>query len=128
VTLEEKRAQIEAALEPLTAAIPELQVTGYYQANPSPPSVDLYPAEPSQEAAGFAEPTRTFWTVRARVQIGDDLAAQQVLIKLLEPETGVQAALAGANLSVAEWSGYREYPYELDGRLLGCEWRVDTFL
>jgi hypothetical protein len=129
VTLEEMRQQIETALGGLTAQIPELQVTGYYNTNPSPPSLDLYPGDPSQDGAGFGLGSQeTYWTVRARVNVADDLAAQQVLIELLEPATGVASALADANVSVREFSGYREYPDMVDGRVLGCEWLVRGFL
>jgi len=127
VTLEENRQLVESTLLTLVADIPELQVTGYYNTNASYPSIDIYPADPSQEAMGYGSASQeAFWTVRARVNVTDDLAAQQVLLKLLEPATGVGAALIEADLNVQEWSGYREYPDMVDGRVLGCEWRVEA--
>jgi hypothetical protein len=129
VTLEENRQLLEQTLGTLAGVIPELQVTGYFNTNPSPPSIDIYPADPSQEDGAFGlENGFALWTVRARVNVADDLAAQQVLIRLLEPATGVASALADANVSVREFSGYREYPDMVDGRVLGCEWRVQASL
>jgi len=129
MTLEENRQLVEQALAALVSDIPELQVTGYYNPNPTPPAIDMYPADPSQDEAGFGvDSQQVFWTIRARVNVADDLAAQQVLLRLLEPGTGVAAALATDDLNVQEWSGYREYPDMVDGRVLGCEWRIQAFL
>ena len=131
MTLEENRRLIEQTLQTLQGELPELQVTGYYNTNPSTPSIDLYPADPSQENGAFGlENGFALWTVRARVNVADDLAAQQILIRLLDPDdrASVAQALADANLSVTEYSGYREYPDMVDGRVLGCEWRVQASL
>ena len=53
MTNEEAIAEMVAALETISAEIPELQVTGYWNPNPTPPSIDIYPGDPSQEGAGF---------------------------------------------------------------------------
>ena len=80
-----------------------------------------------------------FFTVRARVTTADSVAGQQLLYQMLEPETGVGAALTADqtlggvvdSLYIGEEgspgvSGLREYVEDVavNGRLLGCEWRV----
>jgi hypothetical protein len=130
---------LAAALAPLKTAIPDLQVSPYLNSSPSPPSIDIYPADPfSQTHSGFGDDTETYWTVRARTTTADHQAGQQALLRLLDragPES-VQAALetdvtlGGVVQSVdvpAEGvSGYREYLEDPqgNGQLIGCEWRV----
>jgi hypothetical protein len=81
-----------------------------------------------------------FFTVRARVTTADSDAGQDLLAQILEPETGVAAALMadqtlggvvdslgfGDDGGTAAVSGLREYVEDVavNGRLLGAEWRV----
>ena len=126
------------ALAPVATAVPDLQVYAGWLPTPSPPSVEVFPGDPFQEAEGFSKAKRLFWTVRARVAMTDTDSGQSLLLQLLEPDgpTSVEAALCWDGLgglvdsvSVAEGtpSGFREYTDgDFPGRLLGCEWRVEV--
>jgi hypothetical protein len=126
---------IAAALEPIVAEVPELQVYPYYNSNPTPPSVDVYPADPFQEPVGFGVGNSRVWfTVRARVSVADPVAGSQLLLRLLDPNdpASVEAALAVDDTAVidntqGEVSGFRRYAGD-DAELLGCEWKVGVFL
>jgi len=117
-----------------TATIPELQVTGYYNPLPTPPSIDVYPADPFEFGAGFGlTSNRTYFVVRARVSMADSQAGSYLLLRLLDPEdtASVENALAPINCVVDNTggiSGFRRYSEDLAETLLGCEWRVGMFL
>jgi len=108
-----------------------LQVTPFYNITPTPPAVDVYPdtAAPPQVAVGGWEDV---FIVRARVSTPDDVAAQQLLLSLMDVDggTSVMAALRAdftfggvvGGSAVEERSGFNQYP----GDFLGCEWRVRT--
>lgn len=132
---------LAAALEPIRTDVPDLQVYPYWLQNATPPSIDIYPGDPFQDGAGFGVGHNTvFFTVRARAATGDQDAGQQELLRLLDPNepTSVENALTadqtlgGVVDSVAVTadgvSGYREYVEDtaVNGRLLGCEWRVQV--
>lgn len=127
------------ALEPVKTAIPELQVHPYLNPNPTPPSIDIYPGDPFfQTGSGFDDDAEVFFTVRARTTTADHTAGQQALLRMLDRRAAesVQAALeadqtlGGTAQSVDVMpegvSGYREYLEDtnVNGRLIGCEWRV----
>jgi hypothetical protein len=128
-----------AALEPLRDSLPELQITPYLQSNPTPPSIDIYPAPMFQRPSGFKDDSDTFWVVRARTISADPTASQQALLRLLDrraPESvetalTVDQSLGGVAQSV--WvtedgvSGYTEVqedPGEATGRMISCEWQL----
>lgn len=131
---------LAAALEPLRAEIPDLQIYPYFLLNPTPPAIDIYPGDPFQGGAGF-DPRKKmlFWTLRARWTTADPDASQQGLLSLLDP-AGLEAALltdqtlGGTvdDIAVAgeSPSGYREYIADtaVNGRLLGAEWRVQVLM
>ena len=130
MSLATAQQEIAAALEQLKAVVDGLQVYGYRNQNPTPPSLDVYPGDPFQTGAGFGLASRrVFFTVRARVSTADQ-EAQLLLLRLLDPEdpASVEAALLDADAVVANddghVSGFRDEP---DG-LLACEWRVSVFL
>jgi len=133
VTLAELQTAIATALIPLQGEIDGLQVYGYLNANPTPPSLDVYPGEPFQTGAGFmAGNNKVFFTVRARVSTADQEAGQKLLLRMLDPgdPACVEIALDDiVSIAPEGVSGFREYLEEAstDGRLLGCEWRVQTF-
>jgi hypothetical protein len=122
------------ALVPIADEIPGLQVTAYMNPNPTPPSIDLYPGDPFQTGAGYGVgSSELFFTVRARVTTADVQAGQLLLLRMLDPTdaASVEAALEDVATVVPEGvSGFRIYLEDTatDGRLLGCEWRVATFL
>ena len=113
---------IAASLDPLTLEIPGLQITGGLNPNPTPPSIDIYPADPSATPAsmnGWEE----FFTVRARVSTPDDQGAQELLMQLMDvtgPTSVIACLKATSQFAVEERSGFQPYP----GDYLGCEWRV----
>ena len=94
----------------------------------------MYPGDPFQTGAGFGVgEVQLFFTVRGRVSTADQEAGQKLLLRLLDPNdpASVEAALEDVAVVVPEGvSGFREYLEETatNGRLLGCEWRVTTFL
>lgn len=119
----------------------ELQVVPRYWLFPTGPSLDVYPAEPSQEDAAFGPASKlTLWTIRARVTTADHQANQDLLLDLMEPSgaTSVrQAVLADKTLGglaegmdVDNPTGFQAYP-AVDGTgtgYLGCEWRVRVYV
>jgi hypothetical protein len=115
--------QIASSLDPLTTTVDGLQVTAGLQPAPTPPSLDVYPAPVSMEPVSF-EGWEEMFTVRARVATPDDLAAQEVLLGLMDVDgpTSVMGALRDGGFLVDERTGYTSYP----GDYLGCEWRVRT--
>lgn len=136
--MEIKQALAEA-LEPLRDDIPDLQIYPYWLAQATPPTIDIYHGDPFMNFLSFGGGAEMFFTVRARVTTADSDAGQQLLDVILEPETGVAAALTadqtlgGVVDSVGIGddgspgvSGLREYVEDavINGRLLGCEWRV----
>jgi hypothetical protein len=134
MTLAQLQAAIADALRPLESEIEGLQVYGFLNANPSPPSLDVYPGDPFQTGAGFGVgQSQVYFTIRARVSTADQEGGQRQLLRMLDPQdtASVEAALADVAVAVPEGvSGFREYLEEAssDGRLLGCEWRVSAFL
>jgi hypothetical protein len=140
VSLQQVVEAMAAALEPLTDAIPGLQILPYLNANPTPPSIDIYPGTPFQSGSGFGRDADCFFTVRARTTFADSVAGQQGLYRMLDPTgaASVQAALesdqtlggAVQSLAVVEEgvSGFTEYVEDAQtgGRLVGCEWRIQV--
>lgn len=132
---------LAAALAPVKTGLPDLQVYPYWLANPTPPTIDIYPGDPFQDGTGF-DPTQKacFFTIRVRVSTADQDAGQQGLLQMLDPAaaTSVEGALirdqtlGGLVDSVAVvpegTTGYREYIADtaVNGRLLGAEWRVEV--
>jgi hypothetical protein len=136
VRVADAQAAVYAALAPLAGVVDDLQVYGYLNANPTPPSIDVYPGDPFMDGAGFgSRDVRVYFTVRARVSTADQEAGQQLLLRLLDvgDEASVQVAIEDADAGVVApegTTGFREYIDDTasNGRLLGCEWRVSTFL
>lgn len=131
-----------AALESLRSDVEDIQILPYPMANPTPPTIDVYPGEPFQNGTGFDRngvDHDLFWTVRARVTTADSDAGWRLLYRLVDPEQGIGAllvadqTLGGVVDSVAIGedgapgvSGFREYIDDsaVNGRLLGAELRV----
>jgi len=133
VTLAQLQQAIATALQPLTSQIDGLQVYGYLNWNPTPPSLDVYPGDPFQTDGTFGPHSQVFFTVRARVSTADSEAGQKQLLRMLDPQdtASVEGALANTATVVPEGvSGFREYIEDstTNGRLLGCEWRVGAYL
>ena len=130
------------ALEAVRLEIEDVQIHPYYLLNPTPPAIDIYPGDPFQQGAAFGTSGNDcFFTVRARAATADSDAGQGLLLQLLDINgpASVEAALVSDqtlgglvdSLAVGEAgtpgvTGYREYVEDtaVNGRLLGCEWRV----
>lgn len=133
---------IATALDPLRLEIPGLQIVPMLNPNPTPPSIDVFPAIPFQTGAGFGRldaegrfrpAAELFFAIRARVSVADNESGQTLLLRMLDPSDlmSVEAAIADtATVTPEGVSEYREYDEDVatNGRLLGCEWRVATFL
>jgi hypothetical protein len=122
---------IAASLDPLTAEVAGLQITAFMNPSPSPPSLDVYPADVSGlpvSQYGWEEMV----TVRARMTTPDDVAAQELLLSMMDADgpTSVISMLQAdptfggvvGGSAVDERSGFQPYP----GDYFGCEWRVRT--
>jgi hypothetical protein len=115
--------------------------------NPTPPCIDILPADPFIERATFGPGGgyEAVYTVRARVTTADQQAGQELLLQLLDPHgpLSMWAALeADSTLggvvqdsNLESVSGFQ--PYEApggvatggsSGALLGCEWRLRVVL
>jgi hypothetical protein len=134
VSLSGTMEAIAAALQPLAAEIDGLQVYAYLNSNPTPPSLDIYPGAPFQTGAGFGVGQSQVWfAIRARVSTADPEAGMKLLLRMMDPNdsASVEAAIADTAAVTPEGvSEFREYLEDssANGRLLGCEWRVSTFL
>jgi len=131
---------LAAALVPLGASVPGLQVTAFLNPNPTPPSIDIYPADLFQQGLGFGIDQDTFWTIRARTTTADHESGQRALLALLDRSNGASVenalvadqTLGGAvqSLAIADEgvSGYRVYLEDptSGGHLIGVEWRVEV--
>lgn len=142
-TIPQIRQALADALEPLRAGIPDIQISRYWLVTPTPPTIDLWPGDPFQNGLTFGDTGEMFFTVRARVTTADTEAGQDLLDQLLEPATGITAALEADQtlggvvdtLAVGDATdggvtGYRELVEDtaVNGRLLGAEWRVKVIV
>ena len=138
---------LEAMAEQIRAVVddasdwPATQVEAFWIPNPTPPSIDVYLADPGREVAetgGFGETDADSlggeWiNVRARVATNDAQANQRLLIELCDPESEVAVVqalyddptLGGlvSDISLETQSGFRPFP-TLDGGAfhLGVLW------
>lgn len=118
-----------------------LQVDPLLVYNPTPPCVDVYPADPFLEQTAFGTESRepTF-VVRARVSTADQQSGQALLLDLLDPRgpASMVAVLegdptfdgtVGTSHVVDGPSGFIVYQ-DLGGggALLGAEWRLRVIL
>jgi hypothetical protein len=136
--MDEMAATLRAVVGPAVADT-EVQVTGRLNPNPTPPSIDIYPGDPFRDTptAAFGDiGGELLFTVRARVTTVDNIAGQNLLLRLMDDQDEISVAgtlmddqtLNGhaSSVFVEGNTGYTRY---LDGGaesggLLGCEWRV----
>ena len=129
--------QIQAELSPLGTADPlieELQVTALLNPNPSPPSIDVYPAPDFQEAIAMGRGNNAMnFLVRARVLPADHEGQQEFLLSLMDPNAATsvgQAIMSDRTLGNVVERVNVEGPsdYGIFGpagqELLGCTWLV----
>jgi len=122
----------------LASEVEGLQVDPGLLPNPTPPSIDIYPAETFVEGLGFgAGNYALFFTVRARLNTPDADGSQDVLLSMMDPTASsslVQAVMSDPTLSgtvenlTFEPAGPTGYGVFQDaagqGQYLGCTWTV----
>jgi hypothetical protein len=141
--MDEMAATLLAVVGPAVAPEVEVQVTPRRNFNPTPPSIDIYPSDPFRSApdnASLAELQGDLvFLVRARVSTVDNIAGQDLLLRLMDEldPIGVAGALMddqslnglASSVDAESNSGYRLYiePGDEPRPLLGCEWTVRIF-
>jgi hypothetical protein len=140
MSLLELTAGIASQLEQrLTPVVDVIQITATANRNPTPPSIDVYPADPFQEPDSFGPLTRqAAFVIRARVTDLDVDSGQTLLLELMDPSSAksVVAALAVdgtfggtcQDSTVEGPSSWGEYQDASGETLLGCQWRLRTIL
>lgn len=128
-------------IDELAGTVDGLNVYARLEPNPTPPALDVYPADPFIEQTGFGVGTsvQMNFLVRARVTTADSYAGQELLLQLMDPASGESVAAAigsdptlGGTVDYAAVSGdspsgfgeYRDAGGE--GSLLGCQWTVNV--
>lgn len=129
-------SQLSGTANPL---IENLQVDGRLIPSPTPPAIDVYPADPFQEPFTFGRGNNLlFLTVRARVTTVDNEGGQDLLLSMMDPSATTSVAkaitydktLGGTVGKVSVIEGPSSYGVFQDaggqGALLGCTWRVQV--
>jgi hypothetical protein len=112
-----------------------VQVEPRWVSNPTAPSIDMYPTDPSDD-----EDLRAFGeflggelvTIRARVDMGDTVAAQDLLLALMDDEDPLSLAAAvmsdptlGGLTSAIDIRSRSGYVRSLEsGDHMGCLWNL----
>lgn len=120
----------------VTAAAPDVdwQIEPRMVINPSPPCVDMYPADPSNDStlAAFSEEIGgEVINVRMRVDTADSVAGQDLLLAMMDDEDPASVILAllddrtlgglTDDIHVPSRGGFSLFPTtQGDGALLGC--------
>jgi hypothetical protein len=78
--MEALAAQIDNEL----ALIPDLQVVGGLVWNPTPPTIDIFPADPFEQLIAYGNEKALFFVVRARVDTPDREGAQALLLSMMD--------------------------------------------
>lgn len=127
--------QIRDALDDVTNV--DLQVEPRMVLSPTPPTIDLYPGDPSTDPtlAAYGEK----WggeivTVRVRVSPSDSNAGQDLLLALMDDEDPLSIVLAldddptlaglASTLAVQSRTGYTLFPDLTGDAYLGCTFGV----
>ncbi len=95
-------ALAEQISDEMGTAVPNLQVTDYMNPNPTPPSIDVYPAEEFAEGLRFGRPPESMrFVVRARITTAAQKEGQQLLLSFMDstsPESLGRAILSDRTL------------------------------
>jgi hypothetical protein len=136
------QAQLANSVGTADPLLDELQVYQRMIWNPSPPTIDMYPAPEFHIPLGMGRGNNElFFTVRARVNTPDHEGAQDLLLAMMDPQDdlSVSAAitaegtaspsktLGGMVESVTVVEGPTDFGVFTDpggNPLLGCTWRV----
>jgi hypothetical protein len=119
----------------------DIQVEPTMILNPTPPAIDMYPGDPATEppsgafGASYADMSEGHWiNIRARVAPNDNIANQEVLLELMDPESSMSLVQAlyddptlgghAADVALESTSGYVLVP-RIDGSAvhIGVVWR-----
>lgn len=138
-------ATLEACLEALADTIREavdggefkFQVEPILLWSPSPPTVDMFPSDTSNDPqfAAFGEELGgELVTVRARVGTPDDEAAQRLLLAIMDDEDPLSITPAilddptlggvASDVSIFSRSGFLPFNVPELGTYLGCTWQI----
>jgi hypothetical protein len=131
-------AMADKISDAMEAADETIQVQPRMMLNPTPPSIDIYPAAElrDQVTAGFADLDGGYiFTVRARVTTADNRAGQDTLLRFLDDEDELCIPMAllddptlngvATSVHIVSSSGYTLYPDPGgQGALLGCQFGV----
>lgn len=124
--------QIRSVIDDVTDVA--VQVEGRWVTNPTPPTIDIYPADPSSdpELRAFGELLGAeLLTVRARVPMGDTDAGQDLLLAFMDDEDPLSIAQAInendtldgiVDIDVRSRSGYVRFVEQ--GDYMGCLWQL----
>lgn len=134
--LDELADQIRNVVDTVTDV--DVQVEPRMVVTPSPPTIDMYPADPSEDpaVAAFGDPVggETI-AVRVRVSAADNEAGQDLLLAFMDDEDDLSIINAiyddhtlnglAAAIDVQGRSGYTLFPVpQGDGVLVGCLFRL----
>lgn len=133
--------QIETEIQGTASPrVVDLQVNHLMNIDPTPPSIDIYPADPHQEALTFGKANNeASFTVRARVSTADHQGGQQLLLTLMDPSASTSLTKAitsdrtlGGKVQGLGVSGPSGFGLYLDaggqGSLMGAVWTVRMML
>lgn len=130
-TLEEIREGLKANLQ----ALQDVQVSAYMLAQPTPPSICVFPGPIDYDLAMARGVDKWVLKIRAFAGLTSEEGAQIVLDRFLAPSgaTSVKQAaesdktLGGvvASVHVVSCSGYGTYQFEGRPTLIGAEWSVE---
>jgi len=112
--------------------IEDLQVEPSMMWNPTPPAIDMYPADPFFADIAYGQVSELSFVIRARVNTPDREGAQELLLSLMDPgsDTAVRTALfADQQIGNTVQNSYCGPPSEWGfftdpggSALLGCTW------
>lgn len=127
--------QIRAALDDVSDVT--VQVEPRWVTSAPDAIVDMWPGDTARDgqSAAFDDDGGFFFTVRARVPMGDEVAGQDLLLGLMDDINGLSVGQAlyddptlgglAADLAITNQTGYVNYSApEGGGMLLGCQWTV----
>lgn len=130
----------EALADLLTPISPSLdiQIVAMREFRPTPPCIDIYPASPYLENAGFGrESVLLRFTVRVRVGGNDPDGQTELLYQFMDPfgDLSVRGAILGdqtlggiADVQTLDQSGVNAYADIPEAPILpGCEWTLGIF-
>lgn len=128
---------IREAIASQLATIEGVQTHAYLLANPTPPTLMVFPAEVEYDAAMGRGLDRMSFTVQAHVGAQTDRGAQEKLDAMLAPSGATGSVKAAVEASrtlggvvsdcrVASCTGYRMYQSPSGTAVLGAEWTLEV--